>query len=91
MVSLSTYTVVMWPLCGDQGTFTLDRLQCIAIALFEDSDSFRQVFESVDPDLDRFGDRCASDIYSLGVDCELNPPRLETFNAWGERIDKLGL
>ncbi|XP_037091502.1 acyl-CoA dehydrogenase family member 11-like [Pollicipes pollicipes] len=49
----------------------------------------REVFEAVDPDLERFGERCATDIYKLGLDCENNPPKLETFNAWGERIDKL--
>ena len=38
----------------------------------------------VEPDLDRFGDRVASEIWDLGRQCELEPPYLKP-SPWGSR------
>ena len=41
------------------------------------------------PELERFGLRVATDIYRLHRECELNPPRLEHYDAWGKRVDNV--
>lgn len=46
-----------------------------------------QVFAEVSADLERFGTRLKDEIDSLGRECELNPPRLQHFDAWGQRVD----
>lgn len=46
-----------------------------------------QVFAEVSADLERFGTRLKDEIDSLGRECELNPPRLQQFDAWGQRVD----
>ena len=38
----------------------------------------------VEPDLDRFGERVAKDIWELGRRCELEPPYLKP-SPWGTR------
>ncbi|XP_060541118.1 acyl-CoA dehydrogenase family member 11-like isoform X1 [Pantherophis guttatus] len=48
-----------------------------------------QVFAEVNVDLERFGARLRDEIYSLGRECELNPPRLLHFDAWGQRVDQV--
>ena len=40
-------------------------------------------------DLDKFGDRIVTEIDELGIECEINPPRLERTDAWGKRTDKI--
>lgn len=37
----------------------------------------------------QFGEKVASNIYELHLECEKNVPRLESIDAWGNRIDKL--
>ncbi|XP_048369590.1 acyl-CoA dehydrogenase family member 11-like isoform X3 [Sphaerodactylus townsendi] len=37
----------------------------------------------------RFGARLKNEIDSLGRECELNPPRLQQFDAWGRRVDHI--
>src|SRR6266496_334063 len=44
------------------------------------------VYESIYPDLENFGERVATDIYHLGRECELNPPKLIAQDAWGEIV-----
>jgi hypothetical protein len=51
--------------------------------------AFLQLFAIVKSDLSRFGARIVTEIDALGRECELNPPRLETYDAWGRRVDKL--
>ncbi|KAL8180504.1 UNVERIFIED_CONTAM: hypothetical protein K2H54_026139 [Gekko kuhli] len=41
------------------------------------------------PDLERFGARLKNEIDLLGRECELNPPRLQQFDAWGQRVDQI--
>jgi len=41
------------------------------------------------PELEQFGRRVAGDIYRLHRECELNLPRLEHYDAWGKRVDKI--
>ncbi|EDO42795.1 predicted protein, partial [Nematostella vectensis] len=48
-----------------------------------------QVLQEISPDLERFGERVATDVYTMGRDCELNPPSLNHFDAWGRRIDRI--
>ncbi|XP_039188389.1 acyl-CoA dehydrogenase family member 11-like isoform X1 [Crotalus tigris] len=48
-----------------------------------------QLFAEVNPDLERFGDRLRDEIQFLGRECELNPPRLLHFDAWGQRVDQV--
>ena len=47
------------------------------------------VFEEIEPDLRAFGGRVADDVLELHRECEANPPRLEQFDAWGRRVDRL--
>ena len=48
-----------------------------------------QVFQEIRPDLENFGHRVATDINSMGRQCELQPPKLEHFDAWGRRVDNI--
>ncbi|XP_048582905.1 acyl-CoA dehydrogenase family member 11 [Nematostella vectensis] len=48
-----------------------------------------KVLQEISPDLERFGERVATDVYTMGRDCELNPPSLDHFDAWGRRIDRI--
>nr|XP_008113260.1 PREDICTED: acyl-CoA dehydrogenase family member 11 [Anolis carolinensis] len=48
-----------------------------------------QIFREVSLDLDRFGARVTKEIDFLGRECELHPPRLLTFDPWGQRKDQL--
>ncbi|ELT99005.1 hypothetical protein CAPTEDRAFT_179194 [Capitella teleta] len=48
-----------------------------------------EIFSAVEPDLERFGKRVATDIYQLGIDCEHNQPILKQFDAWGNRVDEI--
>ncbi len=48
-----------------------------------------EVYSDVEPDLVRFGDRVRTDVWSLGRQCEAEPPFLTKIDAWGKRIDDL--
>lgn len=48
-----------------------------------------EIFTSLEPDLIRFGGRCAGEIWNLGQQCEQNPPYLRQTDAWGRRIDEI--
>ncbi|XP_052803638.1 acyl-CoA dehydrogenase family member 11-like [Mya arenaria] len=48
-----------------------------------------KVFKAIQPDLIKFGDRVAGEIYQLGRECEIQEPYLEQYSAWGCRIDQL--
>ncbi|KAL7986750.1 hypothetical protein Chor_013033 [Crotalus horridus] len=48
-----------------------------------------QLFAEVNTDLERIGDRLRDEIQFLGRECELNPPRLLHFDAWGQRVDQV--
>ena len=48
-----------------------------------------QILQDIWPDLEHFGHRVATDIYSMGRECELQPPKLEYFDAWGKRVDNI--
>lgn len=43
----------------------------------------------VSVDLSRFGSRLATEIYSLGRQCELTPPTLQIQNPWGDPHNKV--
>ncbi|XP_057187433.1 acyl-CoA dehydrogenase family member 11-like [Triplophysa rosa] len=45
--------------------------------------------QEVEGDLLRFGERIVTEIDSLGRQCELNPPRLQQYDAWGRRVDRI--
>ena len=45
--------------------------------------------EEIKPDLESLGHRVATDINFMGRQCELQPPKLEHFNAWGQRVDSI--
>lgn len=45
--------------------------------------------EEIKPDLEHFGHRVATDINFMGRQCELQPPKLEHFDAWGQRVDSI--
>ncbi|XP_007445118.1 acyl-CoA dehydrogenase family member 11-like, partial [Python bivittatus] len=47
------------------------------------------VFAEVNVYLERFGARMRDEIDFLGRECELNPPRLQQFDAWGQRVDQI--
>ncbi|KAI8507261.1 hypothetical protein Bbelb_146410 [Branchiostoma belcheri] len=48
-----------------------------------------EVLQAITPDLERFGNRVATDIGALGRECELNPPYLNQYDAWGRRTDEV--
>lgn len=48
-----------------------------------------EVFNAVQPDLERFGHRVSSDIWRLGQECAVNEPYLRQTTAWGQRIDEV--
>ncbi|XP_074642127.1 acyl-CoA dehydrogenase family member 11-like [Tubulanus polymorphus] len=48
-----------------------------------------EVQHSIFPDLKRFGNRVATDIYDLHLQCEKNEPYLKQYDAWGRRIDQI--
>ncbi|KAM6931238.1 acyl-CoA dehydrogenase family member 11 [Xenentodon cancila] len=45
--------------------------------------------EAVFSDLRAFGEHVAKEVDSWGRDCEVNPPRLVHFDAWGRRVDHI--
>lgn len=47
------------------------------------------VTKAVSSDLTRFGDRIVNEIDQLGNECELNPPSLMQYNAWGRLANEL--
>lgn len=49
----------------------------------------QDVYEMVSVDLSRFGSRLATEIYSLGRQCELTPPTLQIQNPWGDPHNKV--
>lgn len=48
-----------------------------------------QYFREIDADLERFGERAATDLLALSEAAEANPPYLVNYDAWGNRIDKV--
>ena len=48
-----------------------------------------EVLRDIQPDLVRFGERVSTDIWRLSRECEEDPPRLRTTDAWGNRIDQI--
>lgn len=47
------------------------------------------MYNAIEGDLVRFGQRVATELYDLHLECEQNPPRLQTYNAWGKRVDNI--
>ncbi|XP_069817569.1 acyl-CoA dehydrogenase family member 11-like isoform X2 [Dendropsophus ebraccatus] len=47
------------------------------------------VLEEAKQNLERFGKRIVDEIDSLGRECELNPPHLQHYDAWGCRVDRI--
>ncbi|XP_016312466.1 acyl-CoA dehydrogenase family member 11 [Sinocyclocheilus anshuiensis] len=45
--------------------------------------------QQVQRDLLLFGDRLVSEIEALGRQCELSPPVLQRYDAWGRRVDRI--
>ncbi|XP_063171585.1 acyl-CoA dehydrogenase family member 11-like [Candoia aspera] len=48
-----------------------------------------EVFAEVNIDLEQFGARMRDEIEFLGRESELNPPRLQQQDAWGQRVDRI--
>ena len=48
-----------------------------------------QIFSHVEPDLVKFGERVATEMYDLHYQCEMEKPYLEKYNGWGKTVDKL--
>lgn len=47
------------------------------------------VLAKFEDDLMEFGRKVATDIYDLSLECEQQPPRLVSQNAWGRRVDTI--
>ncbi|MCB0539595.1 MAG: acyl-CoA dehydrogenase family protein [Bacteroidetes bacterium] len=47
------------------------------------------VLQKIEPDLERFGKRVAKELLEYANACENNPPKLLSYNAWGERVDEI--
>jgi len=54
------------------------------------SQTYPQIFSAVDKDLSRLGNRVQTEIEPLGLECEINPPQLMQYDAWGKRVDLVG-
>lgn len=50
---------------------------------------FLKILAPIETDLIRFGERVATEVYELGLQCEREPPQLLQFDAWGNRVDQL--
>ncbi|MCO5230317.1 MAG: acyl-CoA dehydrogenase family protein [Chitinophagales bacterium] len=48
-----------------------------------------EVMNEIRPDLERFGKKVATELIEYANACENNPPKLISFNAWGERVDEI--
>ena len=48
-----------------------------------------QVHTAVHADLARFGAQCGDELAVLARQCEMSPPTLRTYDAWGRRIDEI--
>jgi len=48
-----------------------------------------EVFETINPDLQRFGQRVITDVEAAGQQALAQEPELEQFDAWGRRIDQI--
>ncbi|KAK6192103.1 hypothetical protein SNE40_003641 [Patella caerulea] len=49
----------------------------------------KEIYGEISPDLKRFGERVATDIYDLHLQCDKEIPQLEQYDAWGKRVDNL--
>lgn len=49
----------------------------------------QDLLHTIEPDLQRMGERAISDIYELGKNAEANPPRHIPYDPWGNRIDAI--
>ena len=77
----ANFTYFLWP----QKKHHFEKIFSLTTFFFQ---SF-QHFSLVEKDLDRFGERISSEIHDLGFQCENEKPYVQTFDAWGKRIDKL--
>ena len=48
-----------------------------------------EVYREVAPKLSRLGDRLLTEVSVMARDAELNQPRLEQYDAFGHRVDRL--
>ncbi len=48
-----------------------------------------EVLNEIRPDLERFGERVATELIEYANACENNPPKLISYNAYGERVDEI--
>ena len=47
------------------------------------------VADDIEPSLRSLGARAAGELAGYAADAEANPPRLEAFDAWGRRVDRI--
>ena len=47
------------------------------------------ILQTIEPDLERFGERVITDILQMGDDAEQNEPSLLQYDSWGRRIDQI--
>ena len=48
-----------------------------------------EMFAAIQSDLTAFGARVGDEIYELHLEAEANPPRVEHYDPWGNRVDRL--
>lgn len=49
----------------------------------------QEMMEEIRPDLEQFGHRVVTEVQEYGILCENNPPKLISYNAWGDRVDEI--
>ena len=49
----------------------------------------KDILKSIQPDLEQFGQRVATELVEYANACENNPPKLISFNAYGDRVDEI--
>lgn len=48
-----------------------------------------KIKKEINDDLKRFGERVVTDVLEMAKSAEANPPKLQQFDAWGKRVDKV--
>ena len=51
----------------------------------------KEIWNSIQPDLEHFGERVATDIYEMGERAEASAPKHIPYDPWGRRVDEISI
>lgn len=49
----------------------------------------KEVLSAIEPDLIQFGDQVVGEMLDWHAECDRDPPRLQQYDAWGNRVDQI--